>query len=104
MTAAKINVVEASGPVGGFGWGCAPCSYYLRVAAGEFQGFLGPNGVGKSAALSVLPGTSRSTAGTVRMFWLDRWADAVGTRQDSAVLRPAVAPRRAGSRRHGPVR
>lgn len=104
MTAANRPVVETFGHVGEFGRTRAPCSPCPSVAAGKVREFLDPNGAGKSITLRVAPGLIRSAAGTVRMFGLDRWADAAGTHRDIAVLRLTVIPRRAGSRRHGPVR
>jgi len=104
MNAAKKPVVEASGPVGGFGRTRALDGLNLSVAAREVHGFLGANGAGKSITLMVLLWLIRSASGTVRMLGLDRWADPVRTRRDIAVLRLTVVPMRAGSRRHGPVR
>jgi len=104
MNAAKKPVVETFGHVKDLGRTRAPCSLYLSVAAGKVRGFLGPHDVCKSATLSILLGLIRSTAGSVRMLGLDRWANPIGTRRDIAVLRLTVAPRRTGSRRHGPVR
>lgn len=104
MIPAIEPVVETIGPAGDFGRTRAPYSLFATVAGGEFLGLLGPNGLGNPAALSILPGLVRSRAGSVWMLGQDRWADPVRTRRDIAVLRPAVAPRRAGSRRHGSVR
>lgn len=103
MDAAKKPVVETCGLVKDLGRTRAPCRLYLSVAAGESNGFLGPNGACRSTTLSILLGLIRSTAGTVRLFVLDRWADPVGTRRDIAVLWLPAVPRRAGSR-HGSVR
>ena len=104
MNAAKKPVVETFGLVKDFARTRAPCSPYMSVAAGEVHGFLGPKGAGKSITLRVLLGLIRSAAGTVRMFGLDRWADPAGAHRDIAVLRLTAVHRRAGSRRHGPVR
>ena len=101
---ATTPVIETLGLVKGFGRTRVSCSLSLSVAAGEFRGFLGSNGACKSVTLSILLRLIRSTARTARVFGLDRWAHPVGMRRDIAVLRLTVVPRRAGSRRHGPVR
>lgn len=49
----------------------------LSIAPGEVHGFLGPNGAGKSTALRVLLGLLRPTSGSVQVFGLDPWRDAV---------------------------
>lgn len=103
MNAAKKPVVETFGHVRGFGRTRAPRSLYLSVTAGEGHESLSSHDVCNSLTLSALLGLIRSTAGTVRMCGVDRWADPVGTRRDFAALRLTVAPR-AGSRRHGTVR
>ena len=103
MNAAKKPVVEAFGPVGGFGRTRGPCSPYLSVAAGEIHGFLGPDGAGESTTLRILLGLIRPAAGTARVFGQGSWADPVGTRRDVAVHRVPVVRRRAGSG-HGSVR
>ena len=102
MNAARKPVVEFdhvgdSGGTGGSG------NLYLSDATGKVREFLVLNDVCGPAALSILPGLIRSM-GSVRMYGLDRWVDPVGRRRDVAVLRPTVAPRKAGSRSHGPVR
>jgi ABC-2 type transport system ATP-binding protein len=49
----------------------------LAVRTGEVQGFLGPNGSGKTTTIRVLLGLLRADAGTVRMLGGDPWGDAV---------------------------
>lgn len=49
----------------------------LTVGPGEVHGFLGPNGAGKSTTIRVLLGLLRIDGGTVRVFGLDPWRDAV---------------------------
>lgn len=103
MNAAKNPIVEF-GHVGDFGRTDGPGSLELSLAAGKVREFLVSQRSLQTAALSILPGLIGSMAGSVGMLESDRWADPVGTRRDVAVLRYAVAPRRAGSRSHGPVR
>jgi len=104
MNAAKKPVVETFGLVKDLAKTRAPCSPYLTVAAGEVNGFLGPDGACKSEPLSILSGLIRSSAGTDRTVGVLRWGGPVGTRRHIAVLRLTVGTRRAGGRRHGPVR
>lgn len=45
------------------------------VNAGEVVGFIGPNGAGKSTTIRVLLGLIKKSAGSVKVFGLDAWAD-----------------------------
>jgi ABC-2 type transport system ATP-binding protein len=49
----------------------------LTMDEGEICGFIGPNGAGKSTTIRVLLGMLKPTAGTVKIFGLDAWKDAV---------------------------
>ena len=49
----------------------------LTMDAGEICGFIGPNGAGKSTTIRVLLGMLKPTSGTVKIFGLDAWKDAV---------------------------
>ncbi|KQO96547.1 ABC transporter ATP-binding protein [Leifsonia sp. Leaf264] len=71
------TVVDISGLRKTFGRVTALDGLDLSVAAGEVHGFLGPNGAGKSTTIRILLGLMRSTAGTVTVFGLDPWTDAV---------------------------
>ena len=79
-------VIETRGLAKDFGGTKALDGLNLSVAAGEVHGFLGPNGAGKSTTLRILLGLIRPTAGTVRVFGLDPWADPVAVHRDVAYV------------------
>lgn len=86
MSAASDLVIEARSLTKDFGSNRALDGLDLSVSAGEVHGFLGPNGAGKSTTLRVLLGLMRPTSGSVRVFGLDPWVDAVRTHQDIAYV------------------
>ena len=49
----------------------------LTMNEGEICGFIGPNGAGKSTTIRVLLGMLKPTSGSVKIFGLDAWRDAV---------------------------
>ncbi|MCX7018994.1 MAG: ABC transporter ATP-binding protein [bacterium] len=49
------------------------CDVSLTLQRGEFVCVLGPNGAGKSTMLSMMNGTARPTAGTVRLLGTSVW-------------------------------
>src|SRR5512137_792799 len=65
MTAAAISTDHLSRR---FGELLAVEDVNLRVAAGQFFGFLGPNGSGKSTTIRMLTGLLAPTAGTALAF------------------------------------
>jgi ABC-2 type transport system ATP-binding protein len=69
-------VIVAEGLVKTFGPVRALDGLDLRVEAGQVHGFLGPNGAGKSTAIRIVLGVMRASAGDVRLFGQDPWADA----------------------------
>lgn len=79
-------VIEARGLAKHFGRTKALDGLNLSVAAGEVHGFLGPNGAGKSTTLRILLGLIRPTAGSVRVFGLDPWADPEAVHRDVAYV------------------
>lgn len=79
-------VIEACGLAKHFGRTKALDGLNLSVAAGEVHGFLGPNGAGKSTTLRILLGLIRPTAGSVRVFGLDPWADPEAVHRDVAYV------------------
>ncbi len=53
----------------------------LRVAAGEFFGFLGRNGAGKTTTINAIVGLARKSSGSIRVFGYDtdrEWRHARG--------------------------
>lgn len=86
MTSIADTVIEATGLVKNFGRTRALDGLELRVGTGEVHGFLGPNGAGKSTTLRVLLGLIRPSSGTVRVFGLDPWAEAVRIHRDIAYV------------------
>lgn len=49
----------------------------LRVNEGEVFGYIGPNGAGKTTTIRVLLGILQASGGSVRVFGMDAWKDAV---------------------------
>jgi len=49
----------------------------LELNKGEVFGFIGPNGAGKSTTIRILLGILKATEGTVEIFGMDAWEDAV---------------------------
>lgn len=80
------TVIEARGLVKDFGRTRALDGLSFTVEPGEVHGFLGPNGAGKSTTLRILLGLIRPTAGTVRVFGLDPWADPVAVHLETAYV------------------
>lgn len=99
MNPTAETVIEARGLVKDFGRTLALDGLNLTVAPGAVHGFPGPNGAGKSTTLRILLGLIRPTAGTVRVFGLDPWADPVAVHRHVAyvpgdVRRPPSKSRR----------
>lgn len=49
----------------------------LRVNEGEVFGYIGPNGAGKTTTIRVMLGILQASAGSVRVFGMDAWKNAV---------------------------
>lgn len=77
QTVSQPPVIEATGLVKTFGRVRALDGLDLSVLPGEVHGFLGPNGAGKSTTMRVLLGLLRADGGSIQVFGLDPWADAV---------------------------
>jgi ABC-2 type transport system ATP-binding protein len=58
----------------------------LAVDPGEVFGFLGPNGAGKTTMVRLAMGIIRPTSGSVRVFGLDAWTDAVAVHRRVAYV------------------
>ncbi len=74
-----------------FGDTVALDSLTLAVERGEVFGFLGPNGAGKTTTVRLLLGIIRATSGTVRVFDLDAWRDAVAIHRRLAYVPGEIA-------------
>ncbi|WP_062382840.1 ABC transporter ATP-binding protein [Demequina iriomotensis] len=66
---------------------------HLSVPAGQALGIVGPNGAGKSTLLSVINGTERATAGTVRFGGRDVTATPADARARAGMGRTFQVPR-----------
>jgi len=60
-----------------FGQFTALSGVNLKVQEGEVFGYIGPNGAGKTTTIRALLGIIRATEGSVKVFGLDAWKDAV---------------------------
>jgi ABC-2 type transport system ATP-binding protein len=49
----------------------------LNISDGEVFGYIGPNGAGKTTTIRVLLGILQATSGSVSLFGMDAWKDAV---------------------------
>ena len=70
-------MISVSGLVKRFGAFTALDGLDLEVRPGEVHGFLGPNGAGKSTTIRALLGLLRTDGGSMSVFDLDPWSDAV---------------------------
>ena len=84
-------MITVSGLVKRFGSFPALDGFDLTVRPGEVHGFLGPNGAGKSTTIRALLGLLRIDGGTVSVFDLDPWADAVAIHRRLAYVPGDVA-------------
>ena len=73
----NMSLVEVRELTKKFGSFTALDQVELTMDAGEICGFIGPNGAGKSTTIRVLLGMLKPTSGTVKIFGLDAWKDAV---------------------------
>jgi ABC-2 type transport system ATP-binding protein len=71
------TAISVSGLVKTFGRTRALDGLDLSVTTGEVQGFLGPNGSGKTTTIRILLGLLRSDAGHASLLGGDPWNDAV---------------------------
>ncbi len=85
------NAVVIRGLVKSFGNSRALDGVDLTVSVGEVHGFLGPNGSGKTTTLRCILGLLRADAGTVEVFGLDSWRDAVELHRKLAYVPGDVA-------------
>ncbi len=72
MAILKVNNVTKR-----FGQVTALAGINLEVNPGEVYGFIGPNGAGKTTTIRILLGILQATSGSVEVFGLDAWRDAV---------------------------
>jgi ABC-2 type transport system ATP-binding protein len=66
-------------------------SVTLQVGKGEIFGLLGPNGAGKTTLIRLLTGSSRPTAGAVRVLGLDPVHDSKAVRREIGYMPQAPA-------------
>ncbi len=78
--------VEAIGLTRRFGAKEVVTDLHLRVAAGEFLGFLGRNGAGKSTTIRMLTGLLPATSGSARILGLPVGVDRVEFKRQIGVL------------------
>ena len=70
-SAASPPVLRTTGLTKRYGKRLALCDLTLAVERGRVYGFLGPNGSGKTTAISLILGLLSSTAGHTELFGLD---------------------------------
>ena len=78
--------IEINGLVKKFGSFTALNGVDLKVEQGEVLAYIGPNGAGKSTTIRVLLGILQSTAGSVKVFGMDAWKDAVNIHKKIAYV------------------
>jgi ABC-2 type transport system ATP-binding protein len=64
----------------------------ITVELGEVYGFLGPNGSGKTTTIRGVLGLAKPTAGSVRVFGLDAWAEREETHRRLSFVPGEFAP------------
>jgi ABC-2 type transport system ATP-binding protein len=67
--------IETQGLTKRFGSLAALEDLTITVEAGEVYGFLGPNGAGKTTTIRAVLGLAKPSAGSVRVFGFDAWAE-----------------------------
>ena len=72
-----MSIVNVQNLVKKFGSFTALNKVNLSVEPGEVFGFIGPNGAGKSTTIRTILGVLKPTDGTVTVFGMDAWKDAV---------------------------
>lgn len=72
-----MNLVEVKGVTKKFGDFTALNNIVLTINEGEVFGFIGPNGAGKSTTIRIMLGMLKATRGSVSLFGMDSWDDAV---------------------------
>jgi len=72
-----INSVEINNVTKMFGKTAALKGVNLQIAEGEVFAYIGPNGAGKSTTIRVLLGILQASSGSVKVFGMDAWKDAV---------------------------
>jgi len=72
-----MAAIEIKGLVKRFGKIRALDGVDLEVKKGEVFGFIGPNGAGKTTTIRTILGILRATEGSVEVFGMDAWKDAV---------------------------
>lgn len=72
-----IRMLEISNLTKKFGKFTALNEVNLNVGEGEIFGFIGPNGAGKTTTIRVILGILKATSGSVKVFGMDAWHDAV---------------------------
>ena len=83
--------IQATGLVKRFGSVTALDGLDLEVGHQEVHGFLGPNGAGKSTTIRAVLGQLRLDSGSVRVFGMDAWSQAVTVHRQLAYVPGDVA-------------
>lgn len=58
----------------------------LSLEEGHIYGFIGPNGAGKTTTLRIMLGMLQATSGSVRLFGMDAWREAVQIHRRTAYV------------------
>ena len=72
-----MGIIEINGLVKRFGPFTALKGIDLTVEQGEVFGFIGPNGAGKSTTIRTIIGVLKPSEGSVSVFGLDAWEEAM---------------------------
>jgi ABC-2 type transport system ATP-binding protein len=75
-----LNPIEAYALTKQFGKLTAVDNLDLRIAQGEFFGFIGPNGAFKTTTLQMLSGQLPPTSGTATVLGIDAAADPIAVK------------------------
>src|SRR5690554_1822572 len=73
----EMGIIEINGLVKRFGPFTALKGIDLTVEQGEVFGFIGPNGAGKSTTIRTIIGVLKPSEGSVSVFGLDAWEEAM---------------------------
>src|SRR3984957_12873524 len=88
MTTPAINTTDLTRCFGDF---TAVDNVNLRVEAGQFFGFLGTNGAGKSTTIKMLTGLLAPTSGSIRILGEDLEANSADIKRQIGVVPEGMA-------------
>jgi ABC-2 type transport system ATP-binding protein len=91
LIAVMTSAISTSGLTRRFGDFVAVQNVNLNVAAGQFYGFLGSNGAGKSTTIKMLTGLLAPTSGSIQVLGMDFAANSIEVKRQIGVVPEGMA-------------